>query len=112
MLSMASISNNLTPNSDINIVIDPLDNLLDIGNSFDSKRGRSLSLSMHKPRLPSISSSKCSEEYHVHVKRRSNRMDKDEPVRTIDSIKLEYMFQKGQKDWVSIATDTTRNMMH
>ena len=87
---MASISNNLTPNPDINIVIDPLDNLLDIGNGFNSKRGHSLSLSMHKLRSPSISLSECSEEYHVHVKRMSNRMDKDKPVGTIDSIKLEY----------------------
>ena len=109
---MASISNNLTPNPDINIVIDPLDNLLDIGNGFNSKRGHSLSLSMHKLRSPSISLSECSEEYHVHVKRRSDKMDKDEPVRTIDSIKLEYASQEGQKDQVSIATDTTGNMMY
>ena len=109
---MASISNNLTPNPDIDMVIDPLDNLLDIGNSFDSERGRSLSLSMHKPRSPSISSSECSEEYHVCVKRMSDRMDEDEPVGTSDSIKLEYASQEGQKDQVSMATDTTRNMMH
>jgi len=67
---------------------------------------------MHKLRSPSISSSKCSEEYHVHVKRMSDRMDKNEPVGTIDSIKLEYMSQEGQKDQVSMATDTTRNMIH
>ena len=109
---MASISNNLTPNPDIDMVIDPLDNLLDIGNSFDSERGLSLSLSMHKPRSPSISSSECSEEYHVCVKRMSDRMDEDEPVGTSDSIKLEYASQEGQKDQVSMATDTTRNMMH
>jgi len=45
---------------------------------------------MYKPRSPSISSSKCSEEYYICIKRRSNRMDKDELVGTIDSIKLEY----------------------
>jgi len=67
---------------------------------------------MYKLRSPSISSSKYSEEYHVHVKRRSNRMDKDEPVGTIDSIKLEYVFQRGQKDQISMVTDITRNMMH
>jgi len=109
---MAHISNNLTPNPNIDMVIDPLDNLLDIGNGFNSERGHSLSLSMHKPRSPSISSSKCSEEYHVHVKRMSDRMDKNEPVGTIDSIKLEYMSQEGQKDQISMATDTTRNMIH
>ena len=109
---MASISNNLTLNSNINMVIDPLDNLLNIGNSFNSERGRSLSLSMHKLRSPSISLSECSEEYHVCVKRMSDRMDKDEPVGTIDSIKLEYASQEEQKDQVSMATDTTRNTMH
>ena len=109
---MAHISNNLTPTSNINMVIDSLDNLLDISNSFNSERGYSLLLSMHKPRLPSISSSKCSEEYHVHVKRRSNRMDKNEPVGTSNSIKLEYIFQGEQKDQVSTTTNTTRNTMH
>jgi len=112
MLSMAHISNNLTPNPNIDMVIDPLDNLLDIGNSFYSERGHSLSLSIHKLRLPSISLSECSEEYHIYVKRMSNRMDEDEPIGTIDSIKLEYAFQEGQKDQVSIATNTTRNTMH
>jgi len=80
---MAHIADNLTPNPNIDMVIDPMDNLFDIGNSFDNERGRSLSLSMHKPRLPSISSSECSEEYHVHVKRISDRMDEDEPVGSI-----------------------------
>ena len=112
MLSMAHISNNLTPNPNIDMVIDPLDNLLDISNSFNSERGHFLLLSMHKLRLPSISLSECSEEYHVHVKRMSNRMDEDKPVRTIDSIKLEYTSQEKQKDQVSMATDITRNMMH
>jgi len=42
----------------------------------------------------------------------SDRMDKDEPVGTIDSIKLEYASQEEQKDQVSMATDTTRNTMH
>jgi len=91
---MASISNNLTPNPDINMVINLLDNLLDIGNSLDSERGCSLSLSMYKLRSSSISLSKCSKEYHIHVKRMSNRIDEDEPVGTIDSIKLEYASQE------------------
>jgi len=75
---MAHIANNLTPNPDIDMVIDTMDNLFNIGNSFDNKRGRSLSLSMHKPRSPSISSSEYSEEYYVHVKRISNRMDEED----------------------------------
>jgi len=100
------------PNPDIDMVIDLLDNLLDISNGFDSKRGCSLLLSMHKLRSPSISSSECSEEYHVCVKRMSDRMDEDEPVGTINSIKLEYVFQEEQKDRVSMVTDTTRNTIH
>ena len=95
---MANISNNLTSNSDINMVIDPEDNLYDIGDGFKEGRGCSLSLSMHKPRSPSISSSECSEDYHVHIKRDSNRMDEDEPVGFINSIKVEYVSQRGQKD--------------
>ena len=98
MPSMAHISINLTLNPNIDMVINSLDNLLDIGNGFDSERGHSLSLSMYKLRSPSISSSECSKEYHICVKKRSNRMDKDEPVRTIDSIKLEYVSQGKQKD--------------
>jgi len=78
--TMANNSCNLTPASDIDMVIDPIDNIFDIGDHFE--RGRSLSLSMPKPRSrsPSISSSKCSEEYHVRVQKESNRMDEDEPV--------------------------------
>jgi len=94
------------------MVIDPLDNLLDISNSFDSERNHSLSLSIHKPRSSSISLSECSEEYHVCVKRMSNRMNQNKPVRTSNSIKLEYASQKEQKDQVSMTTDTTRNTMH
>jgi len=109
---MAYIADNLTPNSDIDMVIDPMDNLFDINNSFDNERDRPLLLSIHKPRLPSISSSECSEEYHVHIKRISDRMDENEPVGSIDSIKLDYMSQGGQKDQVSMATDTTSNTMH
>ena len=88
--AMANISNNSTPNSDINMVIDPEDNIYDIGNSFEEGRGHSLSFSMHKPRSPSISSSECSEDYHVHVKRKSDRMDEDEPVGSIGDIKVKY----------------------
>ena len=89
---MANVSNNLTPNSNIDMVVDPLDNLYNIDDSFEEGRDCSLSLSIHKPRSPSISSSKCSEEYHIHVKRESNRMDEDEPVTFISSIKVQYVF--------------------
>ena len=78
--AMANISNNLTSNSDINMVIDPKDNIFDIGDAFEKRRGCSLSFSMYKSRSPSISSSKCSEDYHVCIKRDSDRMDKNELV--------------------------------
>jgi len=109
--AMANISNNLTSNSDINMVIDPEDNIYDIGNGFKEGRGCSLLLSIHKPRSPSISSSKCSEDYYVHVKRNSNRMDENEPVGSISSIKIEYVSQRGQKDHVSKAADTTNDTL-
>ena len=58
MLNMASIQ-------DINMVVNPLDNLFDIGKNFNEVRGCSLVLSTHRPRSPSISSSDCNKEYHV-----------------------------------------------
>jgi len=109
--AMANISDNLTPNSNINMVFDPENNIYDIGKGFKERRGCSLSYSIYKPRSSSISSSECSEDYHIHVKRMSDRMDEDEPVNSISSIKVEYASQKGQKDQVSKTTDNTNNML-
>ena len=108
---MANISNNLTPNSDINMVIDPEDNIYNIGNGFEEERGHSLLFSMYKPRSPSISSSECSEDYHVHIKRDSDRIDEDKPVSSIGSIKVEFASQGEQKNQVSKAADTTNDML-
>jgi len=110
---MANNSNNLTPASDIDMVIDPIDNIFNISDNFENKRDYSLSLSIHKPRFrsPLISSSECSEEYHIRVQKESNRMDGDKPVRSIGSIKLEYKSQRRKKDQVSKATDSTNNML-
>ena len=107
---MANISNNVTPNLDIDMVVNPLDNLFNICDNYNEMRGRSLALSMHKPRSPLISSSKCSEEYHVYIKRESNRMDEDESVNSISSIQVKYAIQGGQKDQVSKTTDITNNI--
>ena len=90
---MANISNNLTPNSDINMNVNLLDNLFDIGNSFEEGRDHFLSLSMHKPRFSSISSSEYSEEYYICVKRNSDRMNEDEPIGSIGNIEVEYASQ-------------------
>jgi len=92
---MANIFNNLTPNSDINMIIDLEDNIYNIGKGFKKGRGYSLSFSIYKPRFSSISLSEYSEDYYVYVKRMSDRMDKDKPVNFIGSIKVEYMFQRG-----------------
>jgi len=107
--AMANISNNLTSNSDINMVINPEDNIYNIGDSFEEGRDCSLLFSMYKPRSPSISSSKCSEDYHVRIKSKSDRIDEDEPVSSISSVKVEYISQRGQKDQISKTTDTTND---
>ena len=59
--AMAIVSDNSTPNSDINMVFDPDNNIYDIGEGFEEGRGCSLLSSIYKPRSPSISSSECSE---------------------------------------------------
>jgi len=109
--AIANISDNLTPNSNINMVIDPENNIYDIGKGFKKERDHFLSFSIYKPRSPSISLSECSKDYHICVKRMSDRMDKDELVNSIGSIKIEYAFQGGQKDQVSKVTDNTNNTL-
>ena len=84
--TMANISNNISLIQDIDMVVDLLDNLFDIGDNFDKMRNCSLALSAYRPKTPSISLSECSEDYHIHVKRKSDRMDKDEPVISVGSI--------------------------
>ena len=109
--AMANISDNLTPNSDINMVFDPEDNIYNISKGFEEGRGCFLSFNIHKPRSPSISLSKCSKDYYVCVKGMSDRMDEDEPVNSNGSIKVEYVSQEGQKDQVSKVTDNTNNTL-
>ena len=108
---MANIFNNLTPNSDINMVINSVDNIFNIGDSFKAEKGCSLSLSIYKPRSSSISSSERSEDYHIRVKKDSDRIDEDKPVSSIGSIKIEYVSQEEQKNQVSKVTDTTNDML-
>jgi len=96
--AIANISNNLTPNSDINMVINPEDNIYNIGNSFKKRRGRSLLFSIYKLKSSSIFSSEYSKDYHVHVKRDSDKVDEDDPVSSIGSIKVEYSSQGRQKN--------------
>jgi len=87
----SSNSSNIDSSQNINMVIDLLENLFDIGENYDKVRDRSLEMSAYKPRFPSISSSKYDEEYHIQVKRESNRIVEDEPVNSIGSICIEYV---------------------
>ena len=50
-----SNTHNMASIQDIDMVVDPLDNLFDIGNNFDEMRGCSLTLSAYRPRFLSIS---------------------------------------------------------
>ena len=108
---MAIVSDNLTPNSDINMVFDLDNNIYDIGEGSVEDRGCSLLYSIHKPRSPSISLSKYSEDYHICVQRRSDRMNKDEPANSIGSINVEYASYGEEKDQVSKVNDHTNNML-
>ena len=104
----AHITNNMALIQDIDMVVDPLDNLFDIGNKFDKVRGCSLALSAYRPRFPSISLNKCGEEYYIWVKKESNRIDEDEPVTSVGSIQIEYATQEGQNGQVSKVSDNTQ----
>ena len=88
--AMANISNNMIPIQDIDIVVDLFNNLFDIDNKFDEVRGCLLVLSIHRPRTLLISLSEYSEEYHICIKKESNRIDKDEPVISVGSIQIKY----------------------
>jgi len=78
------------------MVIDPENNIYNISKDFEKGRGHFLSFSIYKLRSPSISLSECSKDYHVCIKRMSDRMDEDEPVNSIDSIKVEYVSQRNR----------------
>ena len=108
----AYISNNMAPIQDINMVVDPLDNIFDIDNKFDEVRGHLLALSAHRLRSPSISSSECNEEYHVHVKRESDRTKENKPTTSIGSIQVEYVSQERRNSQVSKAANNTNDMSY
>jgi len=54
--------------------------------------------------------SKCNEEYHICVKRESDRIDEDKPITSVGSIQIEYVSQGGQKDQVSKVSNSTNNV--
>ena len=61
----SSNSSIMDSSQDINMVINLLENLFDIGDNYDEVRGRSLEISAHKPRSLSILPSKCDKEYYI-----------------------------------------------
>jgi len=85
----------MASSNDIDMVVDPLDNLFDIGDNFNEVRGHSLALSAHRPRSPLLFLSNCKEEYHIRIKRESDRMEEDNPVTSVGSIQIKYTTQKG-----------------
>jgi len=105
-----SITNNMASSNDIDMDINPLDNLFDIGDNFDEMRSHSLALSTYRPRFPLLFSSNCKEEYYIRVKRESDMMDEDDPVTLAGSIQIEYTTQEDQNGQVSKAADNTNNV--
>ena len=94
---------------------DDVDMAVDIGNTLfnnycDEVRGQSMSSDKQDTRTPSMSSSKCNEEYITRVQRESDRMVEDNHVITLDSPQLEYTTSKTRSNCVSKATDHTPNM--
>jgi len=86
----------MTPIQDNDMVVNPLDNFLGIGDKFDKVRGCLLVQSTHRLRSPSMSSSEYNEEYHIFVRRDSDRIEEDEPITSVGSIQAEYVSQKGR----------------
>jgi len=108
--SMSFNSSNLTTKQDINMVTNPIKAIFNLDNNLDEVRGHSLDMSIHRPRSPSLLSSESEEEYHIWVKRDSNRIDENDPVPTSSSINLKYATQGGQNNQVSKMADPTLNM--
>ena len=86
---------------DIDMTVDSVNNFF-TGNEV---RGHSLALSVHKLRFPLISLSESDKEYHIRVKRDSDRMDKDEPVSSTGNSQDEYTIQERKKGQVSKTAD-------
>jgi len=91
---MSNISLNSAFSQDIDMVVNPIGTLFDLDNNYDEVRGRSLDLSIHRPRSPSMLLSKCDKEYYICVKQESDRMVEDKPVNSLGSFSLEYVTQE------------------
>ena len=65
--TMSSNFSKVIFNDDIDMVPNSIGAMFNLNNNFDEMKGCSLDMSAHKPRSPSVSSSKSKEEYHAHV---------------------------------------------
>jgi len=93
---------------DIDMAIDSVNDLF-TGNKV---RGHSLALSIHKPRFPLIFLSESNKEYHIYIKRDSNRMDEDEPIPSTGNSQDKYIIQERKKGQVSKTANSTDNICH
>jgi len=66
----------MAPILDIDMAVDSVNDLF----TSNEVRDHSLALSVHKPRSLLISSSESDKEYHICVKRDSDRMNENKPV--------------------------------
>jgi len=63
--TMSFNSLKLTPRQDINMETNYIEAMFDLDNNLDEVRGCSLDMSIHRPRSPSLLSSKSEEEYYI-----------------------------------------------
>jgi len=96
---------------DLNMDVDPVSTMFELDHIDDEVRDRSLDVSIHRPRSPSMFSSKCDKEYHICVQRESEKMVEDDndikPTNSRGSIRLEYATQEGQNNQGSKVADTS-----
>ena len=91
---------------DIDMVTDPIGTMFNLNNNLDEVRGRSLDMSVHRPRFPFISSSKNEEEYHIYIQCESDRMDEDKPINSPGSVNA----TQSQNHQVSKTANSPSNM--
>ena len=93
---------------------DSISTMFKLDHNDNKVRSYSLDVSIHRSRSPSMSSSKCDKEYHIHIQRESDRMVEDnndtKPANSISSIRLEYVTQEGQNNQVGKVADTSLNI--
>ena len=85
--ALYSITSNISPTSNINMVIDLVDDLFKKNcNNFDEVRGCFLASSIYYSRTLSLFLSNCNEDYTTRVQKESNKMVENDPVALSDSL--------------------------